>query len=145
LFHCACWRQNKDTALPLHPSNGSLKESGSSIFSMPPLSKVDSGHGVRGANIVGGHDSARSRLPEPLVYSGSLDNFTQQDLTPVIGREFEGLQATDLLRWGDGMIRDLAITSTTPSAFPPTTKLTSYQSHNAVSYSCATKLSHQLR
>jgi hypothetical protein len=84
---------------------------------MAPLSKVDSGHGVKEANIVGGHASARSRLPGPLFYAGSLDNFTQQDLTPVIGREFGGLQVTDLLRWGDDMIRDLAITSTTPSAF----------------------------
>jgi hypothetical protein len=91
---------------------------------MPPLSKVDSGHGVKGANIVGGHDSARSRLPEPLVYAGSLDEFTQQDLTPVIGREFEGLQVTDLLGWSDEVIRDLAITSTTPIAFRPIPGLT---------------------
>ncbi|KAH6882348.1 hypothetical protein BKA58DRAFT_328981 [Alternaria rosae] len=62
------------------------------------------------ANIIGGHASARSRLLEPLVYSGSLDSFKHQDLTPVIGREFEGLQVTDLLRWGDAMIKDLAIT-----------------------------------
>lgn len=67
------------------------------------------------SNIVGGHDDARSRLLEPLTYSGTLDKFKQQDLTPTIGREFEGLQVTDLLKWGDEMIRDLAITSS--SAF----------------------------
>lgn len=64
------------------------------------------------ANIVGGHESARSRLSKPLVYSGTLDNFKHQDSTPVIGREYEGLQVKDLLKWGDEMIRDLAVTST---------------------------------
>lgn len=64
------------------------------------------------SRIVGGHESARSRLLKPLVYSGSLDNFKHQDSTPVIGREYEGLQVRDLLKWGDEMIRDLAITST---------------------------------
>jgi hypothetical protein len=67
-------------------------------------------YGDEDANIIGGHASARSRLLEPLIYSGSLDNFKHQDLTPAIGREFEGLQVTDLLRWGDAMIKDLAIT-----------------------------------
>src|SRR5689334_15607063 len=63
------------------------------------------------SSIVGGHESARSRLLKPLVYSGSLDGFKHQDSTPVIGREYEGLQVRDLLKWGDEMIRDLAITS----------------------------------
>ena len=63
------------------------------------------------SSIVGGDPSARSRLLKPLSYSGSLDSFKHQDLTPVIGREFEGLQVTDLLKWGDDMIRDLAVTS----------------------------------
>jgi alpha-ketoglutarate-dependent taurine dioxygenase len=63
------------------------------------------------SSIIGGHESARSRLLKPLVYSGSLDSFKHQDSTPVIGREYEGLQVRDLLKWGDEMIRDLAITS----------------------------------
>lgn len=62
-------------------------------------------------NIRGGHSSARSRLLKPLVDSGSLNSFKHQDLTSVIGREYEGLQVTDLLKWGDDMIRDLAVTS----------------------------------
>ncbi|CAI6333611.1 unnamed protein product [Periconia digitata] len=62
------------------------------------------------SEIVGGHEDARPRLLEPLKYSGTLDKFKHQDITPVIGREFEGLQVTDLLKWGDEMIRDLAIT-----------------------------------
>jgi len=81
---------------------------------MPSVKRihVEEGHGDEDANIIGGNASARSRLLNPLVYSGSLDRFKHQDLTPVIGREFEGLQVTDLLRWGDEMIRDLAITGT---------------------------------
>jgi hypothetical protein len=63
------------------------------------------------SSIVGGHETARSRLSKPLIYSGSLDSFKHQDSTPVIGREYEGLQVRDLLKWGDEMIRDLAITS----------------------------------
>ena len=67
-------------------------------------------------SIIGGDSSARSRLQKPLSYSGSLDGFKHQDLTPVIGREYEGLQVTDLLKWGDERIRDLAVTSS--SSFP---------------------------
>lgn len=82
---------------------------------MPSVKRihVEDGHGDDDANIIGGNPNARSRLLNPLVYSGSLDSFKHQDLTPVIGREFEGLQVTDLLRWGDEMIRDLAITGMT--------------------------------
>lgn len=61
--------------------------------------------------IVGGHAQAGTRLHKPLQYAGTLDHFTHQDLTPVLGREYEGLQARDLLTWGDDMIRDLAVTS----------------------------------
>jgi hypothetical protein len=92
---------------------------------MSSLCKVDSGHGVSVAKIIGGHDSAKSQLSEPLVYFGSLDNFKQQDLTPMVGREFEGLQVTDLLQWGDEMIRDLAITSTMLSTLSCIIRLTS--------------------
>ena len=63
------------------------------------------------SSIVGGHSSALPRLLKPLVYSGTLDTFKHRDVTPVIGREFEGLQVTDLLKLGDDMIRDLAIMS----------------------------------
>lgn len=59
----------------------------------------------------GGNVQARTRLQKPLHYTGTLDSFKNQDLTPVLGREYEGLQVRDLLRWGDDMIRDLAVTS----------------------------------
>lgn len=50
---------------------------------------------------------------EPLVLSGVLDAFQSFDVTPVIGREFIGV---DLAAWlkapnSDELIRDLAITS----------------------------------
>ena len=61
-----------------------------------------------GPNMVGGNPVAKTRCLEPLVYSGLLERFTYADLTPVIGREYEGLQVTELLSTGDSMIRDLA-------------------------------------
>lgn len=61
-----------------------------------------------GPNIVGGNPLAATRCLEPLVYSGSLEKFTYADVTPVIGREYEGLQVTELLSADDAMIRDLA-------------------------------------
>jgi len=50
---------------------------------------------------------------EPLKLSGVLDQFTSFDVTPVIGREFVGV---DLVKWlrapnSDELLRDLAITS----------------------------------
>jgi alpha-ketoglutarate-dependent taurine dioxygenase len=74
---------------------------------MPALTQ-DSG--AVSSSIRGGHPESRSRLTQPLTYTGSLDDFTQADLTPVIGREYEGLQIRDLLKWDDRMIRDLAVT-----------------------------------
>ncbi|KAH9873353.1 hypothetical protein J1614_005751, partial [Plenodomus biglobosus] len=73
-------------------------------------SHIDDDSDTANPQIVGGHSSARSRLVKPLVYSGSLDSFEHQDITPVVGREFTGLQVTDLLKWGDELIKDLAIT-----------------------------------
>ena len=61
--------------------------------------------------IVGGNDVARPQLKRPLTYSGTLDRYSYNDLTPVIGREFEGLQITELLKADDDVIRDLALTS----------------------------------
>jgi len=45
-----------------------------------------------------------------MINSGSLDKYKHQDLTPVIGREFEGLQVTELLSGDEQLIKDLAIT-----------------------------------
>lgn len=63
------------------------------------------------SNIVGGNDIARTRRTSPLRYSGSLDKYAQNDLTPVIGREFEDLQIKDLITADDQVIQDLAVTS----------------------------------
>lgn len=66
-----------------------------------------------GSTIRGGNEQARPRITKPLVYSGSLDSFTQNDLTPVIGREFKGIQVVELLKASnsDELIKDLAVTS----------------------------------
>ena len=45
-----------------------------------------------------------------MVNSGSLDKYKHQDLTPVIGREFEDLQVTELLSADEKLIKDLAVT-----------------------------------
>ncbi|OGM42399.1 TfdA family taurine dioxygenase [Aspergillus bombycis] len=47
-------------------------------------------------------------IREPLKYSGSLDEYKNFDVTPVIGREFSDLQLTDILN-DEQKIRDLAI------------------------------------
>ena len=118
---------------------------------MPSVERihVEEGHGDEDANIIGGNASARSRLLNSLVYSGSLDSFKHQDLTPVIGREFEGLQVTDLLRWGDEMIRDLAITGMAFPSLQPKTKSLGLtycsQFRNVASSSSAIKMSHRTR
>ena len=73
---------------------------------MPSVEYVD----YLGANIRGGNTIARTRCLRPLVNSRSLDKYRHQDLTPVIGREFEGLQVTDLLSSDEQLIKDLAVT-----------------------------------
>lgn len=52
--------------------------------------------------------------PKPLKQSGALENFTHEDTTPVIGREFPDVNIVDDLlnaSNADELIRDLAITS----------------------------------
>lgn len=62
------------------------------------------------STVVGGNDIARPRVNK-LSYSGSLEKYSYNDLTPVIGREFDGLQVTDLLGADDQLVQDLAVTS----------------------------------
>lgn len=61
--------------------------------------------------IIGGNPAAKTRCLKPLKYSGTLDRFEHTDLTPVIGREYKGLQVTDLLKADDQVMKDLAATS----------------------------------
>lgn len=53
----------------------------------------------------------------PLKSSGALDAFESFDVTPVIGREFPNASLKDFLRApnSDELLRDLALTSETPS------------------------------
>jgi hypothetical protein len=57
-------------------------------------------------------EEARSRLRKPLEYSGLLDSYRSSDLTPVIGREYYGLQVVDVLaaKNSSAMIKDIAVT-----------------------------------
>jgi hypothetical protein len=59
--------------------------------------------------------TGRSTRREPLKISGALDHFESFDVTPVIGREFVGVNLAKWLRApnSDELIRDLAITSET--------------------------------
>ena len=61
--------------------------------------------------------SAQTRCLQPMVNSGSLDKYTHRDLTPAIGREFEGLQARDLISGDEQLVKDLAVTSQSPEYF----------------------------
>lgn len=75
---------------------------------------------ANGTSPVAAQEEADGVLPkrlddhkEPLKLSGVLDQFTSFDVTPVIGREFVGV---DLVKWlrapnSDELLRDLAITS----------------------------------
>jgi hypothetical protein len=74
--------------------------------------------------IRGGHSDARPRISRPLEYSGSLDRYQNQDLTPVIGREYEGLQVAEILQSPDRdqLIQDLAATSRLNQALSPVAK-----------------------
>lgn len=75
-------------------SNGNTKE-----LPLPP-------------SIRGGQPTAHTRLAKPLPYTGLLDSYDFQDLTPVIGRKYENLQVRDILALPnrDQVIRDLAVT-----------------------------------
>jgi len=90
-------------------------------------------------NIRGGDAKARTECARPLVYSGSLDRFPSKELTPVIGREYEGLQVTELLETdNDQLIVDLAATSAcffTSSKLDRACVLTLPQSRSAESFS----------
>ncbi|KAG9245897.1 alpha-ketoglutarate-dependent taurine dioxygenase [Calycina marina] len=65
---------------------------------------------VQRSNIKGGNVESQTRCLKPMVNSGSLDKFTNRDLTPIIGREFEGLQVRELLKADEQLIKDLAVT-----------------------------------
>ena len=64
------------------------------------------------SHISGGHPSARTQCTAPLKLHGHLDQYHHSDPTPVIGRDFHGLQIRDLLRSPDreARVRDLAVT-----------------------------------
>ncbi|KAF7617968.1 putative TfdA family taurine dioxygenase [Aspergillus flavus] len=62
--------------------------------------------------IRGGNEQSRPRISQPLEYTGTLDTYTHHDLTPVIGREYHGVQVAEILKSEecDRIIKDLAAT-----------------------------------
>ena len=54
---------------------------------------------------------AKTRCLQPLKNAGSLEKFEHNDLTPVIGTEFIGIQAAEWLSGDEQLIKDLAVTS----------------------------------
>lgn len=54
--------------------------------------------------------STSNKLDGPLRYTGSLDSYESFDVTAVIGKEFPGLQLSEILH-DDEKIRDLAVLS----------------------------------
>lgn len=66
-------------------------------------------------------DKNKSPYPEPLKLSGALEQFSYEDTTPVIGREYHNVNIVDDLMnssSADELLRDLAITSTYYSSSP---------------------------
>lgn len=66
-------------------------------------------------------DEQKPTYPEPLKLSGALDQFSYEDTTPVIGREFHNVNIVDdLLKSpnADELLRDLAITSGLTPLYP---------------------------
>lgn len=61
----------------------------------------------------GANERSFPRFSQPLQYTGSLDLYDYQDLTPAIGREYSGIQIEHVLKSDqrDQQIRDLAVTS----------------------------------
>lgn len=70
----------------------------------------------------------------PLKLSGALDHFQSFDVTPVIGKEFVGVNLAKWLRApnSDDLLRDLAITSTSPNEMPNTANYCSLSTRRCV-------------
>ena len=85
----------------------------SNILEGPALTNgVNGVHKSAVSTVRGGNVQSQTRCLNPIVYSGSLDRYKHQDVTPVIGREYEGLQVAALLDETDRhrRIKDLAAT-----------------------------------
>lgn len=113
---------------------------------------VEPSNGANGANGANGHATAKQShdaLPQrldghkdPLKLSGVLDQFKHFDVTPVIGREFVGI---DLVRWlrapnSDELLRDLAITSTSGGLSAFSMPANNPQSLSEVSFSSVPRM-----
>src|SRR4051812_10478439 len=104
----------KTKTLPIHDKPQDAPAHAESL-EVKPI-HASNGNGTNGSTPAAQHDVLPQRLEdhkEPLKLSGVLDQFTSFDVTPVIGREYVGV---DLAKWlrapnSDELLRDLAITS----------------------------------
>lgn len=80
---------------------------------MPSATENGSAGASNGASNGASHGIPTScpSCPEPLKYSGSLDQYEYFELSPIIGREYPKVKVTDILHApnSEQQIRDLAI------------------------------------
>jgi hypothetical protein len=80
----------------------------------PGITLTENGH-----SDTNGHTTTKAKKSEPLIKSGVLDGaFEFEDITPSLGREYPKANIVDDLLNApnaDDLIRDLAITSKSPS------------------------------
>lgn len=65
---------------------------------------------TRSAEELNGKETKGTSYPKPLKLSGALEKYKYEDTTPLIGREFIGVNIVDELLSDDAALRDLAIT-----------------------------------
>lgn len=76
----------------------------------PAIIKDHGDHEVPAPN----KEATKQHYPAPLKLSGALNHFKHEDTTPIIGREFIGVNIVDDLlnaENADELLRDVAITS----------------------------------
>lgn len=74
--------------------------------------EINGTNGLHKSDLQSEYADARTQRQEPLKYSGSLEGYQHFDNTPVIGRQFTGLQIREILHATnrDQMIADVAAT-----------------------------------
>jgi hypothetical protein len=113
------------------------------VVSKPLVVKSDNTEAKEEAPAVQPPSTQNFTKREPLKLSGALDHFESFDVTPIIGREFVGVNLAKWLRApnSDELIRDLAITSKIPQSSTPVeeNRLIAYQFLSAVLCSSESK------
>lgn len=107
------------SAASMHPTNGEHSVNGD--HSAAGMHPTNGENPVNGAHTNGQHPN-EGEYPQPLQLTGALDQFESIRSTPCIGTEFPKANLVEWLRApnSDELIRELAITSITPSDHPLT-------------------------